>query len=101
MPRRRKRVGVAGQSDADLLERVLAREDLDAYERDAFEEMSERLLSRVEQYGDDARGLKDPQRDWVERVAAREERVPSRMTGDQFGEFVRSVLGRGLRLRIE
>ena len=95
MARRRKEVDVAEQSDADLLERALAREDLDPYERDAFEGMLERLRWRVEEYGDDAYGLSELQRGWVERAAARPR---SRLTGEEFAEVVRATIGRELRL---
>jgi len=58
---------------------VLARVDLDEYERDAFASMLERQRWRIEEFGeDDAYALSEPQRSWVERVAARDSR---RMTG--------------------
>lgn len=95
MPRRRRKAGVVDLDDADLLERVLARDDLDAYETHAFEGMAETVAWRVAEYGADARGLSEAQREWAERVAARES---VRMSGVRFAEFVRSVIGRDLRL---
>lgn len=96
MPRRRKKGDVsATQEDVALLERVVEREDLDEYERGAFEHMLEDLCERVEEYGDDAYPLTDKQREWAERVAAR---VKRRLNGREFAEYVLSVIGRKLRL---
>jgi hypothetical protein len=93
---RKKGVGVDRLSDADLLDRVLGRDDLDAYESGAFENMRDALHDRVEVYGDDAYGLTDLQREWAERVTAR---IKTRMTGEEFSEMVREIIGRDLRLR--
>jgi hypothetical protein len=95
MGRRGKVVDVVELDDVDLLERVLGRGDLDPYESGAFEGMLEKLRWRVEEYGDDAYGLTELQREWAERVAAREK---FRLTGREFVEVVRTVIGRDLRL---
>lgn len=96
MLRRGRAVDVADLGDADLLERVLARSDLDSTERAAFDGMLGTILQRVEQYGDDAYPLTEPQRRWAEMVAVREK---SRLTGEEFAEVVRATIGRDLRLR--
>jgi hypothetical protein len=93
MGRRKKEVDVT--RDVDLLERVLDRGDLDAYESGAFEHMLETLRQREEEYGERAYGLSDLQREWAERVAAR---VKTRMTGEEFAVVVRETIGRDLRL---
>lgn len=95
MARRVKVVDVAELDDVDLLERVLSRGDLDAYESGVFENMLDTLHRRVEEYGDDAYGLTDLQREWAERVAAREK---TRMTGEEFVEVVREIIGRDVKL---
>ena len=81
MTRRVRVVDVADRGDVDLLERVLARVDLDEYERGAFEHMLEDLGRRVETYGDDAYPLTERQREWAERATLRPSR---RLTGEQF-----------------
>lgn len=96
MARRSKGVDVADLDDVGLLKRVLAREDLDEYERGAFGHMLEDLERREEQYGDDAYPLTDRQREWAERAALRENR---KLSGAEFAEFVRCVIGRDIRLR--
>jgi hypothetical protein len=96
MPRRRREVDVADLDDVDLLERVLARTDLDPYEAGVFAEMLDRLRERAEEYGDDAYGLTDRQREWAERALAR---VKRKLTGTEFAEVVRTTIGRDLRLR--
>jgi hypothetical protein len=97
MARRRREVDVACLSDADLLARALDRDDLDEYERDAFADMLDRLRRRAEEYGDDAYGLTEGQRGWVERAVKRPRR--ERMSGSDFEEVVRATIGRELRLR--
>ncbi len=96
MARRERVVDVADLDDVDLLERVLARGDLDPYEASVFGEMLDRLQERAERYGDDAYGLTDRQREWAERAARREKR---KLTGSEFAEVVRDTIGRDLRLR--
>lgn len=93
--RRKRRVDVADLGDVDLLERVVAREDLDDYERDVFESMLERQREREDAYGDDAFPLSELQRGWAERVASREK---TRMSGEEFAEFVRERIGRDVCL---
>jgi|HubBroStandDraft_2_1064218.scaffolds.fasta_scaffold80793_3 hypothetical protein len=96
MPRRSKVVDVADLGDVDLLERVLARQDLDPYEVGVFTEMLGTLRRREEEYGDDAYGLTERQREWVGRAFSRER---WKLTGAEFAEAVRDVIGRDLRLR--
>ena len=93
MGRRKKEVDVS--SDVDLLERVLGRSDLDPYESGAFGNMLETLQRREEEYGEDAYGLSDLQREWVERAAAR---AKTRMSGKEFVEVVCEIIGRSVRL---
>lgn len=95
MGRRGKRVDVVELVDVDLLERVLCRDDLDTYEADAFENMLGTLRRRADEYGDDAYPLTDMQREWAHRVSAR---AKTRMTGEEFVEMVRVIIGRNLRL---
>ena len=95
MGRRGNKVDVPEIGDVDLLERVLAREDLDPYESGAFENMLETLRWRADEYGDKVYGLSDLQREWVERVDAR---VKRRMSGKEFQEVVREIIGRSLKL---
>jgi len=95
MGRRNRGSDVADLGDVDLLERVLGRGDIDAYESGAFEHMLETLRQREEEYGERAYGLSDLQREWAERVAAR---VKTRLTGQEFAEVVRETIGRDVRL---
>lgn len=95
MARRVRVVDVADLDDVDLLERVLARDDVDEYERSAFEHMLEDLRGRLEAYGDGAYPLTERQREWAERVARR---VKRKLTGEQFAQAVREAIGRDLRL---
>jgi hypothetical protein len=95
MGRRKKSVDVPEIGDVDLLERVLDRDDLDPYESGAFENMLETLRWRADEYGDKAYGLSDLQREWVERVNAR---VKRRMSGKEFQEVVREIIGRNVKL---
>lgn len=94
MGKRVQEDGVAA-SDVALLERVLERLDLNEQEGNVFRHMLKILLSRVEQYGADAYGLTERQREWVERVARRPKR---RMSGKEFVEVIRAAIGRYLRL---
>lgn len=95
MARRVREVDVSDLDDVDLFERVLARIDIDEYERGAFAHMLDDLRRRIEEYGDDAYPLTDRQRGWADRVALREKR---KLTGVEFADFVRGVIGRDLKL---